>query len=235
MSFDIGIFFTYKNRVIQIPVNPEKITVTVSGNNETVEVISLGQISRLKNRNLKDISFESFFPYESWFPAVRTRGDFRKPKFYKNFFEDLMNNREAATLSITGLGIDMDVSIENFEYYHQAGDHEDAYYSLEIKEYIYHKIDDITDKISTTASTQSSPQTTEIVNSIAPTQVTIGCEVILNGTVHYDSYGAKPGKTFSNYRGKVNFINKKGSHPYHITTPSGGWLGWVVESAVKVV
>ena len=129
MSFDIGIFFTYKNRVIQIPVNPEKITVTVSGNNETVEVISLGQISRLKNRNLKDISFESFFPYESWFPAVRTRGDFKKPKFYKNFFEDLMNNREAATLSITGLGIDMDVSIENFEYYHQAGDHEDAYYS----------------------------------------------------------------------------------------------------------
>lgn len=235
MSFDIGIFFTYKNRVIQIPVNPEKITVTVSGNNETVEVISLGQISRLKNRNLKDISFESFFPYESWFPAVRTRGDFKKPKFYKNFFEDLMNNREAATLSITGLGIDMDVSIENFEYYHQAGDHEDAYYSLELKEYIHHKIDDITDKVSTTASTKSSPQTTEVVNSIAPTQVTIGCEVILNGTVHYDSYGAKPGKTFSNYKGKVNFINKKGSHPYHITTPSGGWLGWVLESAVKVV
>lgn len=241
MSFDIGIFFTHKNKFIQLPVNPEKVTVTVSGNNETVEVISLGEISRLKNRKLKEISFESFFPYDSWFPAIRTKGDFKRPKFYKKFFEDLMNNREYALLTITGLDINMNVSIENFEYYHQAGDHEDAYYTLDLKEYVHHKIREIPDNNSlltgaiALSSTQQSPQTTEIISSIAPTEVTIGCDVILNGTVHYDSYGAKPGKTFSNYKGKVNLINKKGSHPYHVTTPSGGWLGWVLESAVKVI
>ena len=65
-----------------------------------------------------------------------------------------------------------------------------------------------------------------------PKQITIGCDVVLNGRVHYDSYGAKPGKTFTNYRGKVNFINKKGSHPYHVTTPDGSWLGWVTAESV---
>ena len=50
----------------------------------------------------------------------------------------------------------------------------------------------------------------------------------------YDSYGAKPGKTFTNYKGKVNFINKKGTHPYHVTTPSGGWLGWVTAGSVTL-
>lgn len=66
----------------------------------------------------------------------------------------------------------------------------------------------------------------------SPKQITIGCDVVLNGRVHYDSYGAKPGKTFTNYRGKVNFINKKGSHPCHVTTPDGSWLGWVTAESV---
>lgn len=243
MSFDIGIFFTYKNQVIQLPVNPEKVKVTVSGDNETVEVISLGEINRLKSRKLKEISFESFFPYDSWFPAIRTKGKFKRPKFYKKFFESLMNDRQPALLTITGLDIDMYVSIEDFEYYHQAGDHEDAYYSLELKEYVHHVIKEIPQGGSTLPSTsaadtstaQKSPETTQIVSSITPTEITVGCDVILNGTVHYDSYGSRPGKTFSNYKGKVNLINKKGSHPYHVTTPSGGWLGWVLESAVEIV
>lgn len=239
MSFDIGIFFTYKNRVIQLPVNPEKITVTISGNNETVEVISLGELNQLKHRKLKEISFKSFFPYDSWFPAIRTKGDFKRPKFYKKFFETLFDNRQPALLTITGIDIDMYVSVEDFEYSHQAGDHEDAYYSLDLKEYVHHKIQEIPLESTATPasanSTEQSSQTTEIVSSITPAEITIGCDVILNGTVHYDSYGSKPGKTFSNYKGKVNFINKKGSHPYHVTTPSGGWLGWVLESAVEVV
>ena len=65
--------------------------------------------------------------------------------------------------------------------------------------------------------------------------ITIGCEVIVNGRLHRDSYGNGPGQTRSNYRGKINFINLKGSHPYHVTTPSGGWLGWVTAGSVQAV
>lgn len=65
--------------------------------------------------------------------------------------------------------------------------------------------------------------------------ITIGCDVLLNGQVHRDSYGNGPGAVFSNYRGKINFINGAGSHPYHVTTPAGGWLGWVAAGCVKAV
>jgi hypothetical protein len=68
--------------------------------------------------------------------------------------------------------------------------------------------------------------------TVTPTNITIGSIVILNGRVHRNSYGAKPGKSFTNYKCKVNLINKKGSHPYHVTTMSGGHLGWVTKESV---
>ena len=246
MSFDIGFFFTYKNKVVQLPVNPEKFTVSFSGNNETKEIISLGEINLLKRRKLAEMSFESFLPYDTWFPATRTTGQFERPKFYKWFFEGIMNDRKPVLFTVTGVGTNEYVSIEDFEWYHQAGNHEDVYFSLTLKEYIHHEIIPIALPASTesgeTVEPTQSPGTIQVTDSkkaetvqaIAPAEITIGCEVILNGTVHYDSYGSKPGKTFSNYRGKVNFINKKGSHPYHVTTPTGGWLGWVLPDAVKL-
>lgn len=232
---DIGFFINYKKKVVQLPVNPEKISVKFNGNNSTTEVIKLGDINLLKDRKLAEISFESFFPYDKWFSAIRTKGDFKRPKFYKNFFEDIMNDKKPCRLVVTGLNINMKCSIESFEYHHQAGDHEDAYYSIELKEYRDYDIAEIKIKEkSTSNSNKKKKKKPAPAKSVKPEKITVGCTVILNGRVHYDSYGAKPGKTFKNYTGKVNFINKSGSHPYHITTPEGGWLGWVTEKSVKL-
>lgn len=225
---DIGFFINYDNQVVQLPVNPEKITVSYKGNNSTTDVIKLGEINLLKDRKLATISFNSFFPQEDWFPAVRTRGQFKTPAFYKAFFESIMNAKKPCRLVVTGLDISMKCSVESFEYYHQGGDHEDAYYSLEFKEYRDYHITQIElDPVLKTPTSTSSSSST-----VTPSKITKGCTVILNGTVHYDSYGAKPGKTFKNYKGKVNFINMKGSHPYHVTDLSGGWLGWVTKESV---
>lgn len=241
---DIGFFIQYNNVVVQLPVNPEKVSVKFKSNNSTKEIINLGQINLLKNRELAEISFESFFPQDDWFPAIRTRGDFRTPDFYKSFISAIQTLKKPCRLIITGIGISLKCSIEKFDFYHQSGDHEDAYYSLDFKEYReYHitqiKLTNLSAKTKTTGdSTQPSNVTTPKVSTpspnsaVTPEKITIGCDVILNGRVHYDSYGSKPGKTFSNYRGKINFINMKGTHPYHVTTPSGGWLGWVTAESV---
>lgn len=238
MINDIGIFLNYEDEVVQIPVNPSELQVSAEGNNKTVEIIQLGDISILKKRKLQTISWDSWFPYDSWFPSIRTKGQFKRPDFYVDYIEQIRDNCKPCRLIVTGIGINMQVSIEGFSYTHKAGEHEDKYYSISLKEWKPYKIIPVaTDqsdlnrwgaKMGTTTQKPAAP-------AVAPKQVTIGCDVILNGTVHYDSYGAKPGKTFSNYKGKVNFINMKGSHPYHVTTPSGGWLGWVVSSAVQVV
>lgn len=230
---DIGFFINYDGQVVQLPVNPEKVEVKFSGNNSTTEIIQLGEINLLKDRKLAEISFSSFFPQDDWFPAIRTRGQFKRPDFYKSFFEGIQEDKKPCRLIITGLNITMKTSVENFSYYHQGGDHEDAYYSLDFKEYRDYHITQIPIEPSLKRPTAPAKSSTpRPAKPATPAQITKGCDVILNGRVHYDSYGSKPGKTFSNYKGKVNFINMKGSHPYHVTTPSGGWLGWVTKESV---
>lgn len=237
---DIGIFLEYEGEVVQIPVNPETFNVRVGGNNEVTEIISLGDIVIPKNKRLAEIEWESFFPYESWHPAVRTKGEFESAQFYLDFINKIRDDCKPCHLSVTGIGFDEDVVIEDFKYYHQAGDHEDTYYSISLKQYRHHRVSIIAKDVATTDKSKATDTTavgTTPPKSAAPIQpkdITIGCDVILNGRVHYDSYGSKPGKTFTNYKGKVNLINKKGTHPYHVTTPSGGWLGWVTEGSVKL-
>lgn len=229
---DIGFFINYDNQVVQLPVNPEKVTVTYSGNSTTKEVIKLGDVNLLKDRKLAQISFESFLPQEDWFPSVRTRGEFKKPEFYKLYIDKIQMAKKPCRLVITGLDISMKCSIENFEFYHQGGDHEDAYYSLDFKEYRDYHITEVPVTVTKKPTTTNKKPTPPPAKPVPPAKITKGCSVILNGRVHYDSYGSKPGKTFKNYKGKVNFINTKGSHPYHVTTPDGGWLGWVTKESV---
>lgn len=232
---DIGIFIEYDNQVVQIPVNPEKFNVKTNGNNTTAEIIALGEIVMPRKKKLSSISWECFFPYESWYPAIRTGGSFQSAEFYVNFINKIRDDCKPCHLTVTGIGFDDDVVIESFDYYHQAGDHEDTYYSISLKRYqpyavsVVSKVDIEGQLKKATTLGASSPN-----SSVTPkaTDITIGCAVILNGRVHLDSYGSKPGKTFTNYKGKVNLINKKGSHPYHVTTPSGSALGWVTKESV---
>lgn len=227
---DIGIFIEYDGQVVQIPVNPQTFNVNTGGNNTTTEIITLGEIIIPKKKKLSSISWESFFPYASWYPAIRTKGGFKSAAFYLSFLDKIRDACRPCHLTVTGIGFDEDVVIESFDYHHQAGDHEDTYYSITFKRYQPFAVAIIAkDAVKTTAVGTVPPQA-----SVTPTpkQITIGCDVILNGRVHYDSYGAKPGMTFTNYRGKINLINNKGSHPYHVTTPSGGWLGWVTPESV---
>lgn len=232
---DIGIFIEYNGRVVQIPVNPEKFDVSTSGNNATVEIITLGEIVIPKKKKLSGISWESFFPYESWFSAIRTGGAFRSAAFYLDFINQIRDACKPCHLTVTGIGFDDDVVIESFDYYHQAGDHEDTYYSISFKKYRPYGVSIISKVAATNQIKGTTAVGTVATNaSVTPasTQITIGCDVILNGTVHRDSNGRDPGKTFTNYKGKISLINKKGTHPYHVTTPSGGWLGWVTAESV---
>ena len=229
---DIGIFIEYGGRIVQIPVNPPDFQVKTGGNNDVVEIITLGEVVLPRKKKLSEISWSSFFPYESWHPSIRTKGSFESAKFYLDFLNKIRDACKPCRLTVTGIGFDDEVVIESFDYYHQAGDHEDTYYSISFKKYQSHAVSiisqvDLNTLIEKTPAPEPVP---EVVPE--PKEITIGCEVILNGTVHRDSYGNGPGKTFTDYRGKINLMNKKGTHPYHVTTPTGGWLGWVTEESV---
>lgn len=229
---DIGFFFSFEGETIQLPINPEQVEVSYDGNNKLSEIVKIGEVNLLRTRKLATLKFECFFPYEEWFPGIRTLGRFRRPSFYRSFFVRIMEASKPCRLVITGLDINMLVSIEQFPFRHQAGDHEDMYYTLSLKEYRNQTITQIALDTSLARPTKPNPTTG---GTLKPEKITVGSEVILNGVVHYTSYGEKPGQTFRNYRGRIDRTNFQGTHPYHVTTPAGGWLGWVVEGSLTLV
>lgn len=214
-----------------MPVNPGKISIERAGNNSKVEVVELGYISILKSPDLRITSLEGFCPRYSNDSYVVTKGKFEEPEFYMNFFNKIQDDKKPLTLIITGLNINLSVTIESF-IYEWAGGCKNMDYTLELQEYRPHKIK-VAQLVNNPLALSSNSTTNQRENTTQ--NVTIGCTVIVNGRLHRDSYGKGPGKTETNARRKVNFINLKGSHPYHVTLDDGGWRGWVEKSAVRVV
>ncbi len=227
---DIRFFFEYEGRVIQLPVNPENLKVSREMNNFKEELINLNEILILGGSKLASIELESFFPKYSDGYYVVTKGKFEPYEFYERFFKTVFTSKKPMRFIVSGTNINMLVGIEKFETEFQAGD-PDLHYVLGLSEYKPFGVKQVN------VALPRPPQPTRPKStSVATTkQVTVGCNVIANGTVHRDSYGRAPGITVRNYRGKINFINKKGSHPYHLTQPDGGWLGWMLPGCVKVI
>ena len=230
---EIAFVFEYDNRLVQLPITPEDIEIQYPGNNKTANIIAIGEVSLLKSRKLATFSIKSWFPDEDWYPGIRTRGNFENSKFYVDFFEKIRTDKKPCWLYIYGLNFNMQVSIESFTHQRKGGEHEDLYYTLGLKEYRPFSVRELPKIIQ-----EESGDVLETLDKktpiLEPTDITVGTTVVVNGKLHRDSYGSNPGKTLSNYTGRVSLINKKGSHPYHIINSSGGWLGWVNKESVSI-
>lgn len=156
----VKIFFEYNNEVIQLPVNPDEISIQKNGKNEVVEVVQLGEVNILKDPALSTFSIDSYFPFYDDTSGVLTHGkDFKTPEELTNFFNKPFNKKEPLRMIITGLwasenekrkqqantekveedilpqkGKAIVLSIENFETRYVGGD-KDTLYKIEFKQY----------------------------------------------------------------------------------------------------
>lgn len=237
----IQVFIEYDNRVVALPVTPEELKLARESNNESLEIVSLGEINVLKTAKLASLEFECFFPPNADARYVMTKGDFRAPNFYIDFLEAIRKAKKPCRLIVSETKINILCSIETFNWGVRYGPKGEIFYTLGVKEFVNYGVKEVkitdygpnrpkTKNVNTSVSV-SKPNPTPPAKK-SPYE---GCTVIVNGQLHRDSYGAGPGQWRRNFRGKINFINKRGSHPYHITTMSGGWQGWVLASAVEVV
>ena len=94
----IGIFMEYANELIQLPVNPEELEVVKEGNNDTTEVVKLGEISIPKDTKLATIEFESFLPKYNIGSYIRTKNKFQGPQFYIDFIEKVRSDKKASKI-----------------------------------------------------------------------------------------------------------------------------------------
>lgn len=229
----ISIFMEYGNEVIQFPVNPEELEVIKEGNNDTIDVVKLGEINIPKDTKLATIEFASFLPSHNVGSYIKTKNKFQGPQFYIDFIKKVREDKKPVRFIVSDTNINMLALIDNFKYKYKAGD-DDIYFTIALTEYREYKVKTV--KISDYQSSRpkikkEEPQRPASTNK----SVTPGCSVIVNGRLHRDSYGSGPGMTLSNYRGKINFVQNGRSHPYHVTDPSGRWMGWVTASSVRVI
>ena len=136
----ISFFAKYDDRIVQLPVNPEDITISGSSSNDTTDTVGQGEISNIGFPGLKELTISSFFPkrYNGEL-YINTGGQFEEPEFYIKFFEDIKKDRKPFRLIITDLNINMLVSIESFSNTYAYGT-DDVDYELELKEYKEHNI-----------------------------------------------------------------------------------------------
>jgi LysM repeat protein len=156
----ISLFAKYKEQIVQLPVNPEGLTIGGSANNKVSDTVGQGEINDLGFAKLKELSISSFFPKRFNNELyINTGGDFKDPDFYIKFFEGIKTAREPFRLIITDININMLVSIEKFDYSYSHGT-DDVNYELELREYKEHNI-----KVLKTTINENVPGTVQAVAS----------------------------------------------------------------------
>jgi hypothetical protein len=210
-----------------LPVNPGEIKLTTGSNNTVTEVVKLGDINSFGGRSLVETSFKSIFPKNTKASYINPNSKKQTPQNWVKVFEDAKNKNQRVRLIVTDCGINILTAIEKFEWgYLDAS--EDIEYSIELKEYRNHAA-----KYVKTVKKKVSPTPRPKPPNNKP--ITPGCEVIVNGQLHRDSWGAGPGVIEQNARRIVNFINPGKQCPYHVTLLDGGWRGWVTPGSVRRV
>lgn len=235
----IRFFFEYSGQVVQLPINPEKLVISSQGNNQSVEVVKLGDATVLRKRKLSSLEIQSFLPAISDAPYVLTKGQFQGPQFYLDFITRVRDDNKPMRLIISDMQINMLVSIEDFEYGKQGGD-DDVYYSLKLKEF-----KPIGAKMVTIVPPAVSPIplvtpepamiTTSPIVERPKTGFAVGDTVIANGSYWSSSYGDPPYGTFKDFVGKIGHIvaDTTRRYRYAIYTLEGGARGWVSADQIK--
>lgn len=91
----IKIFVSHKGRSIQIPVNPQEITITRNTMDRETQVLDLGEIIQHKGMGLTSISFSSFIPFYGNAHYVNERGAaYPGMLHYLDFFRELYQYKD---------------------------------------------------------------------------------------------------------------------------------------------
>ncbi len=116
----------------KLPVNPSTYNITVINKNTEVNVVDLGDINLIGKTGLRGAVLASFFPYRDYDFSVNDNGLTHNE--YVKKIEKWRKSGKPIRLIITGTVVNMECTIEAFDYGEQDGTR-DIYYTLTLKEY----------------------------------------------------------------------------------------------------
>lgn len=232
---------------ILLPITPSKVQTSIKNKNKTLVLINEGEINVLKNAGLTEITFDALLPTVNNYPFALYQNGWKSAEYYLNKLEKLKISNKPFQFIISRVygkkllfDTNLKVSLEDYKIIEDAKEGDCIKVTVNLKQYRDYSTKTVNIKLDPykpkpVVRPQPKPRASSSNASASNKPVSIGCTVIVNGQLHRDSYGNGPGQYRNNFKGKINFINKSGSHPYHVTDMNGGWLGWVLASAVKVV
>ncbi|GIO88190.1 peptidoglycan-binding protein LysM [Paenibacillus faecis] len=135
-----GVELSFNNRaeVLMLPVNPSEINVSESGQGKTFDVVGLGQINVIKDRELTEYSFSGLFPARRY-RFVKTE-KLLHPVEYIKMIEKWMVAKLPIRFIFTSDTYDINTaaSIESFTWKEVAGSGGDIEYDIKLKKYVFY-------------------------------------------------------------------------------------------------
>ena len=132
----IKLMIQFNGKQLTLPINPEELEPTQAASNTDINIIGLGKTTRKGEPGLISLKIDSFFPAPNSYFYTGV-----KPLTCVDFIKEIWNadnvNNNVAKFVTSGLpkNLNMYFVIENFTYDSKAGEEEDIYYSLKIKQY----------------------------------------------------------------------------------------------------
>lgn len=156
----IKLMIQFNGKQLTIPINPEELEIKRTADNTDIDIIGLGKTTRKGEPGLRQLSIKSFFPaYNSYFyTGVR-------PKTCVEFIEEIWytenTNNNVAKIISSGLPVELNMNfvINDFTYDHKAGEENDIYYTLNIKEYRAYGVKTVDTQLSGLASARAAAPT----------------------------------------------------------------------------
>lgn len=135
----IKIHLVQEKTVLVLPVTPENYTISSKQNNQTVNIVSLGDLNLMGNKGLKALSFSAFFPASNIHGGYKAQAAFQNPFTLCKTIQNWKNGKKIVRVVITGTNINTEFLIDEFSFEQKDGSG-DVYYSLSFSEYVRPKI-----------------------------------------------------------------------------------------------
>ena len=135
MSKEIWLTYDTYRETIQIPVNPPELKVSSGSQNESYNVLNLGEVTVFQKPKAAVFIFESFFPKLPG-PYLDISPDkLWEPQLYIDRIDLWRVGYHPVRFIVTDSEINTLCSIEDFSWSERGGDVGTIYYSLTLKEY----------------------------------------------------------------------------------------------------
>ena len=164
-------YFVYLDKV-QLPIAPPKLTMSINGQNETLNLIDSTEINVLKKAGLTEITFDARFPaYEYHFASYQD--GFQPISYYLDVLEKLKQDRKSFQFIVSrnmdrslvisddsNFSTNLTVSLEDYKIVEDAEDGFDCVVSITLRQYMKYGTKKVTFKKKKKTQTTSKKKVT---------------------------------------------------------------------------